>query len=109
MSKLNSLTPIAAVLAVSVAAAAHAGENPLALKPVAGLQVADAAKSMEGKCGASMGMAEEKAAAPADKPKSDKPKATTMEGKCGAAMGMGGKSAPEDAADDKPADKPGQK
>lgn len=111
MSKLSSLTPIAAALAMSVAAA-HAGDNPLALQPAAGMQLADAANGMEGKCGASMGMADEKAP-PKSAPKAEKPKAKGMEGKCGASMGMGGKSAPkapegDKSADDKSADKPGQ-
>ncbi len=49
MSRLNTLLPVAAALAVSVAGAAHATENPFALKAVTGVVVADAGK--EGKCG----------------------------------------------------------
>jgi uncharacterized low-complexity protein len=58
MSKLSTLTPIAAVLAVAVAGFSHAAENPFAVKPVAGIVLADAGKeghcggAKEGKCGA---------------------------------------------------------
>lgn len=51
MSKLSTLTPIAAVLAISVAGAAQAAENPFALKPAAGVVLADAHAGKEGKCG----------------------------------------------------------
>jgi uncharacterized low-complexity protein len=68
MSKLGTLTPIAAVLAVSISGVAHAADNPFALKPVTGIVVADAQK--EGKCGA-------------DKAKEAKCGAAKKEGKCG--------------------------
>lgn len=76
MSKFSTLTPIAAVLAVSVAGMAHAAENPFALKQAAGIVVADAGK--EGSCGAkktegSCGASKKEASCGAKK-----------EGKCGA-------------------------
>lgn len=51
MSKLSTLTPIAALLAVSVSGATHAAENPFALKPAVGVVLADAHAGKEGKCG----------------------------------------------------------
>lgn len=83
MSKLSTLTPIAAVLAISVAGAAHAAENPFALKSAAGIVVADASK--EGSCGgkkeASCGAAKKEAKCGADKAKAE---GKCGEGKCGA-------------------------
>lgn len=73
MSKLSTLTPIAAVLAVAVAGAAHAAENPFALKPATGIVVADASK--EGSCGG-----KKEASCGAAKKEGDKAK---KEGKCG--------------------------
>ena len=79
MSKLSTLTPIAAVLAVSVAGVAHAAENPFALKPAAGIVVADASK--EGKCGAEKKAAEAKCGAAKTEGKCGEGKCG--EGKCG--------------------------
>jgi uncharacterized low-complexity protein len=83
MSKFSTLTPIAAVLAVSVAGMAHAAENPFALKQAAGIVVADAgkegscgAKKTEGSCGA-----KKEAKCGADKAKKE---GKCGEGKCGA-------------------------
>ncbi len=73
MSKLGTLTPIAAVLAVSVAGAVHAAENPFALKPASGIVLADASK--EGKCGEGKCGGKTKDAASAEK--------SAKEGKCG--------------------------
>jgi uncharacterized low-complexity protein len=74
MSKLTTLTPIAAVLAVSIAGVAHAAENPFALKQAAGIVVADA---HEGKCGGAKPAAEAKCGAA-------KKEGKCGEGKCGA-------------------------
>lgn len=95
MSKLSTLTPIAAVLAVSVAGAAQADANPFALAPAQGLVLAQAG-GMEGKCGEGKcgGKAKAPAAAAADKAdKADK------EGKCGgkAKAADTGTAAPADA------------
>jgi uncharacterized low-complexity protein len=67
--KLSSLTPVAAVLAVSLTAVAHAetSSNPFVAKPLSTIVVAD---NHEGKCG---GMKEGKCGG-------DK---ATKEGKCG--------------------------
>lgn len=91
MSKLSTLTPIAAVLAVSVAGAAQAGENPFALKPAQGVVLAQAG-DMEGKCGE--GKCGGKSAAPAAA--DDK---AGKEGKCGgkAKAADAGKAATADA------------
>lgn len=81
MSKLSTLTPIAAVLAVAVTGFAHAAENPFAVKPATGIVLAEAGKEGkcgEGKCGA--GKAKE-AACGADKAKAE---GKCGEGKCGA-------------------------
>lgn len=107
MSKLSTLTPIAAALAVSLAGVAHAAENPFAAKPVvSGFTVAshdaghegkcgeakcgaDKAKAMkegkcgEGKCGADKAKAMKEGKCGEGKCGADKAKAT-MEGKCGA-------------------------
>lgn len=84
MSKLSTLTPIAAVLAVAVSGMSHAAENPFALKQAAGVVVADAGK--EGSCGASKKEAScgaaKKDAAKEGKCGADKAKAM-KEGKCG--------------------------
>ncbi len=53
MSKLSTLTPIAAVLAVSMTGAVHAAENPFALPSAKGVVLADAGK--EGSCGGKKG------------------------------------------------------
>lgn len=74
MSKLTTLTPIAAVLAVSVAGAAHAAENPFALKPATGIVVAE--HHQEGKCGADKKATEAKCGAA-------KKEGKCGEGKCG--------------------------
>ncbi len=83
MSKLSTLTPIAAVLAVAMTGAVHAAENPFALKSAQGVVVADAGK--EGSCGgkkeASCGAAKKEATCGADKPKKE---GKCGEGKCGA-------------------------
>lgn len=101
MSKLSTLTPIAAVLAVSVAGMAHAAENPFAIKPATGIVVADAGKAAgstktegscggkkEGSCGGKKSEdsagASKDAKAEADKAQADADKAK-KEGKCGEA------------------------
>lgn len=91
MSKLSTLTPIAAVLAVSVAGMAHAAENPFALKPATGIVVADAGK--EGSCGGkkaegSCGASKEAKCGADKKAKSESPAPASTdkakkEGKCG--------------------------
>ncbi|HEX4869449.1 MAG TPA: hypothetical protein VFV15_01830 [Moraxellaceae bacterium] len=81
MSKLSTLTPIAAVLAVSVAGVAHAADNPFALKPATGVVLADAHAGKEGKCGADKTMPEGKCGG--DKAKA-MPEGKCGEGKCGA-------------------------
>jgi uncharacterized low-complexity protein len=83
MSKLSTLTPIAAMLAVSVAGAAQAGENPFALKPAQGVVLAQAG-GMEGKCGEGKCGGKAAPEAAADQ-KADK------EGQCGGKAGMEGK------------------
>lgn len=93
MSKLGTLTPIAAVLAVSLSGVSQAAENPFATPSLsAGTTLAAhheadkdgkkdekaaPAADKEGKCGEGKcgGKKEEKAAAPADK--------SGKEGKCG--------------------------
>lgn len=77
MSKLSTLTPIAAVLAVSVAGAAQAGQNPFALQPVAGVVLAQGG-AMEGKCGEGKCGGKPAPAVADDAQKAGK------EGKCGA-------------------------
>lgn len=81
MSKLSTLTPLAAVLAVSVAGLAHAVENPFALKPVSGIVVADAGK--EGNCGANKDAMQKEGNCGANKAKMKK-EGKCGEGKCGA-------------------------
>jgi uncharacterized low-complexity protein len=83
MSKLSTLTPIAAILALSVTGVAHAG-NPFAAKTV--VQIADATMPMansgkEGSCGANKGKKE--GSCGADKAKAKK-EGKCGEGKCGA-------------------------
>lgn len=85
MSKLSTLTPIAAMLAVSVAGAAQAGDNPFALKPAQGVVLAQAG-GMEGKCG------EGKCGGKAKAPDAADAKAG-KEGKCGEGK-CGGKAKP---------------
>ncbi|HQX89805.1 MAG TPA: hypothetical protein PKY03_05345 [Moraxellaceae bacterium] len=102
MSKLSTLTPIAAVLAVSLAGVSHAAENPFATTSLsAGTTLAahhdtskDANKEEktttaadkegrcgEGKCGS---MKDKKPAAPVEKTeKTDKTDKASKEGKCG--------------------------
>lgn len=91
MSKLTTLTPIAAVLAVAVAGFSHAADAPFVAKPVAATAPADAGK--EGKCGSikeakcGAGMKEEGM--------------TMKEGKCGGAMKEGKCGAAKAAAEGK--------
>ena|SRR6218665_3534341 len=97
MSKLSTLTPIAAVLAVSMTGVVHAAENPFALPSAKGIVVAEAGK--EGSCGAKKAEgscgAKKEAKCGADKAKkegkcgegkcgADKAKKAAGEGKCGA-------------------------
>lgn len=79
MSKLSTLTPIAAVLAVSLAGAAQAAESPFALKPAAGVVLADAPAG-EGKCGGDKAGAAKAAA-----------EGKCGEGKCGGDKGAAAK------------------
>lgn len=81
MSKLSTLTPIAALLAVSFTSAAQASQNLFALQPAAGVVLAQAG-GMEGKCGE--GKCGGKAAPAADTK-------AGQEGKCGGKAGMEGK------------------
>ena len=99
MSKLSTLTPIAAVLAVSLAGASHAAQNPFATMSLsAGTTLAahhDAGKNgtmeektataadKEGKCGEGKcgGKKEDKPVAPVEK--TDKADKASKEGKCG--------------------------
>jgi len=78
MSKLSTLTPIAAVLAVAVTGFAHAAENPFAVKPATGIVLADAGK--EAKCGADKAKKEGKCG----EGKCGAEKKAAHEGKCGA-------------------------
>jgi uncharacterized low-complexity protein len=84
MSKLSTLTPIVAILALSVAGIAHA-DNPFAAKPMTGFKIADAAPmaasgAKEGSCGASKA---KEGSCGADKAKAKK-EGKCGEGKCGA-------------------------
>lgn len=81
MSKLSTLTPIAAAFALSVAGVAHAADaSPFAAKPVHSFTVADASQT-EGKCGADKAKSEGHCGA--DKAKAKK-EGKCGEGKCGA-------------------------
>lgn len=91
MSKLSTMTPIAAVLAVSVAGFAHAAENPFAIKPVAGIVLASAVA--EGKCGAT-----KEGKCGEGKCGAEKKAAMMKEGKCGEGKCGAEKKAAADAA-----------
>ncbi|MDF2445441.1 MAG: hypothetical protein K0S46_677 [Moraxellaceae bacterium] len=96
MSKLSTLTPIAAVLAISVAGAAHAAENPFALKPVTGVVLADAhmeGKCGEGKCGGDKGAKEGKCGGDKAKHEGKCGEGKCGEGKCGGAKAADGAKA----------------
>ena len=102
MYKLSTLTPIAAVLAVSLAGASHAAENPFATTALsAGTTLAahhgagkdenkeektTTAADKEGRCGEGKcgGMKDKKPTAPAEKTeKAEKADKASKEGKCG--------------------------
>ncbi|MES2918311.1 MAG: hypothetical protein V4729_06815 [Pseudomonadota bacterium] len=114
MSKLSTLTPIAALLAVTVTGAAQAGQNPFALQPAAGVVLAQAG-GMEGKCGEGKCGGKAAPASGAEKAghegKCGGDKAG-HEGKCGGAKGDAGKAGKEGKCGEgkcggmKPADAP---
>lgn len=67
MSTLKTMTPIASVLMLSLAAVAHAEPTKVPGNPAAATQTAKPAKPMEGKCGAGSKMGEGKCGAGAKK------------------------------------------
>lgn len=97
MSKLSTLTPIAAMLALTVAGVSHAA-NPFATKPVNTITVAEATEGhcgadkakVEGKCGANKGgevKAKKEGKCGEGKCGANKKKTAAAEGHCGADKG----------------------